>query len=436
MALAPGVGEEDFLLLVVVADDEPHVSAPRLRVHALLGEDAESHAPEDGDAGIHLLANASGELLEPRVLLPHAVDDLRIHRLADLVDVDHVASRKLRHRQLRLLLDLRRLVVLLDLVLEVADAGGHGDDGLIAQPLLLSDGPHDLPHRVDARTALGRRSCQLRDLVLVDRVAIVAEHALRHRRGAIALLSLVHHRHVIDVDVAVRTLRDVVLDLRLARLPGRPLRQRADLRLDRALGRQREPQVVDAPVLLRIRRGESPDELGRRIGLCERAAIAHRAVRLGRLLGLRLVRRINLLGDLGDRLLQRGDVHRLVLRIPAVVERQLHAQDLLVLAALVEVDFRLPDLEPVPRTGVVLQAVDDVAVFAREGETLLRMLDSEEFGLPRPRFLVREERAQIERGQQNQRRCAHGTKSILLCLKSTLATWTFIRSPMCQLPPP
>ena len=49
-----GIGVDDFVRLVVVADDEPHVAALRLRDFRL-GVEAELHAPHHRDALVNFL---------------------------------------------------------------------------------------------------------------------------------------------------------------------------------------------------------------------------------------------------------------------------------------------------------------------------------------------------------------------------------------------
>ncbi len=90
VARAPRIRVEDFVRLIVVADDDAHVAADGLQ-NARFGEDAERHAPDDGDALVDLRLDAREKLFVVGILGAHALEDFGFHRAAHFADEDGVA---------------------------------------------------------------------------------------------------------------------------------------------------------------------------------------------------------------------------------------------------------------------------------------------------------------------------------------------------------
>ena len=375
-----------------------------------LGEHAERDAPEDRNPLVDLRLHASHELLVAEVLHPHLLHDLRLHCGVYLPDVDGVASHEALERQFALALGLRRLVVLLDVLLYVLEGARHRDYVLIAEPAFRANRLDGFLHFVYGSSAARRRAGRLRDLVLVDGEAVVPENALARRRRAVALLPLVHHRHAVDPDISVGVFLDVRLRLRLG---DDSARLRGCLLLRAALRVHRNADIVCGQVL-RLHAVHAPDEIYVAVAL---VPLLRELVAAGLELLLRRVRadlpaRLRLRGDVVEKLPERFRVEACGTPVVApVVERHLDARR----AVRAVVYPRLPHLEPVPRAGVALHAVDDVALLAREAEAVPLVVHGEVNGRLRPGVRLCEVRPEVARGKhQRKYQREHGVKSTLL----------------------
>ncbi len=90
---APGVGIEEFVCFIVIADDDTHVAADGLE-DAGLWEDAEGDAPDDGDALVDLCFDTGEELFVVGVFGTHAFEDFWFHGGAHFAHEDGVAMRE------------------------------------------------------------------------------------------------------------------------------------------------------------------------------------------------------------------------------------------------------------------------------------------------------------------------------------------------------
>ena len=250
MVRAPRVRVDEFVRLVVVADDEPHVSAFRLRDFGL-GIKSEFHAPHHGDSLVNFLRHLAFEFLE-LALLFHGLGVLQrrgIHRSVDFPDVDHAHPCEV---DLLLLVPLRLAVVVRDhpVELRVFPLGNRAH--VDVQPALQRG--ERLEHGIGARAAAGTGVRDLRHLVLIHRHAVIAEDPFGCRDRAIALRPLIHHRHIFDEDIAARIAREICGERSFAHALPRGRRGRGERTEAELLRQRRHAQPHELRAKLHARR--------------------------------------------------------------------------------------------------------------------------------------------------------------------------------------
>ncbi len=280
-------------------------------------------------------------------------------------------------------------VVLLKHLVDVGDAVEGGVHVGHVEAAFAAELFDDLAHFGNGRAAAGGRAGLLRELVFVDVLPVVAQHALGDGSRAIALLPLVHHRHVEDPDVAAGGV--------LLHVVREPVAHGLRGNLHLGSGRHhREPHEVHAEEAA-LRRLDAPRELRGRIGLRKRL---HGLLEL--LLALELARLGLRRGPLA---VQQFSAHFLeqclefflphaASGVARVEERKFHARD----ALGSEVQLRLVHGNAVPHHRARVEAVDDVALLGRELEAVVLVVDREVHGRRLPGVRLRERFARVERG--------------------------------------